>query len=89
MLYKFSSTLKFHLTSILGAYGKEKKTAPAVSLDPMAAIASEKPKADKQVTPRESKWQKSGKVKQKVEYKYVTAEEVLQQKQMKVRADAG
>lgn len=69
----------------IGAYGKEKKTAPAASLDPTV----EKSKPDKQVTPRESKWQKSGKVKQKVEYKYVTAEEVLQQKQIRVRPDAG
>lgn len=70
----------------IGAYGKEKKTAPAELLDP---TLKEKPKPEKQITPRESKWQKSGKAKQKVEYKYVTADEVLQQKQIRVRPDAG
>lgn len=70
----------------LGAYGKEKATIPANEL---VETAKEKPKSDKPVAPKESKWQKSGKVKQKVEYNYVTAEEVLQQKQMRVRPDAG
>jgi tuftelin-interacting protein 11 len=69
----------------IGLYGKEKKTAPA---DEMVEQAIRKAAEDKEVGPKEVKWQKANK-KEKVEYKYLTAEEVLVQKQLRVRPDAG
>jgi len=51
------------------------------------------PDKPKEIIPREQKWQKHGKEtstqREKVEYKIVTADEVLEQKQLKVRPDAG
>jgi len=47
----------------------------------------DKQKQKAPTAPKEVKWQKTNK--QKVEYKYLTAEEVLEQKHLVVRPDAG
>lgn len=70
----------------IGLYGKEKKTAPAESVISQPKVAKESATPG---TSHEPKWQKVNKTKEKVEYKYLTAEEVLEQKQMRVRPDAG
>jgi len=75
----------------IGAYGKEVKVQP--SEIPFAA--PEAPSA-KKVT-REQKWQKFRDVdsssvrkqKDNVEYRYITADEVLEQRQLHARPDAG
>jgi len=70
----------------IGLYGKEKKTAPA---DEIVQSAAPKASTEKEVGPREVKWQKANKTKEKVEYTFLTAEEVLVQKQLRVRPDGG
>lgn len=70
---------------VTGLYGKEKKTAPASE-----PVSAQHNKSNKEIAgPSEPKWQRVNKLKEKVEYKYLTAEEVLEQKQIRVRPDAG
>jgi len=76
----------------IGAYGKETKSRPAeITIgDPLAPPPAQ--------VVKEQKWQKTregagagsgGPKKDKVEYRYMTADEVLEQKQLRVRPDAG
>ncbi len=74
----------------IGAYGKEAKNKVA---DDTIGDRSAGAGPDKTVT-KEQKWQKNreggaGSKKDKVEYRYMTAEEVLEQRQLRVRPDAG
>ena len=76
----------------IGAYGKETKSRPAEdTIGDAIGLPQQK------VT-KEQKWQKTREggsssstvpKKDKVEYRYMTADEVLEQKQLRVRPDAG
>ena len=67
-----------------GAYGREVKSRIADTLTP-----DDTPKTSTPALPKESKWQKDTTSKKKVEYQYITAEEVLKQKHIMIRPDAG